>query len=100
VSKPGLIAEIKLLSALAEPCRLEILGKLLMQGPMDLTTLSQGLTQDISVISRHCTVLCDAELVTRTKEGRRTIYAPTEIVVTKLKAITALFENMLKKRPI
>lgn len=92
------MAEIKLLSALAEPCRLEILGRLLMHGPMDLTSLAQGMTQDISVISRHCNVLFDAELVTRTKDGRRTIYAPTEIVVTKLKAITAHFETLLKKR--
>lgn len=98
MKRTGLLAEIKLLSALAEPCRLEILGRLLMHGPMDVSSLAQGMTQDISVISRHCNVLFDAELVTRAKDGRRTIYEPTEIVVTKLKAITAQFENLLKKR--
>jgi DNA-binding transcriptional ArsR family regulator len=93
-----LIAEIKVLSALAEPCRLEILARLLMTGPMDLTSLSQGLTQDFSVISRHCNILFEAGIVSRTKEGRNVIYAPNKTVVEKLKAITAQFENLLKKR--
>lgn len=97
--KPNkLVAEIKVLSALAEPCRLEILAKLLMTGPMDLTSLSQGLTQDFSVISRHCNILFEAGIVSRTKEGRNVIYAPNETVVEKLKAITAQFENLIKKR--
>lgn len=98
VKKTGLLAEIKLLSALAEPCRLEILGRLLMHGPMDVSSLAQGMTQDFSVISRHCNILYEAELITRRKDGRRTIYEPTEIVVTKLKAITAQLETLLKKR--
>lgn len=94
----GLIAEIKLLSALAEPCRLEIMAKLLMQGAMDVSTLARGLTQDISVISRHCQTLCDAGVISRTKEGRNVIYAPNAEVVEKLKAFTAQIEKLLPKK--
>lgn len=72
-------------------------GRALARLQIRMRLFAQGMTQDISVISRHCNVLFDAELVTRTKDGRRTVYAPTEIVVTKLKAITAHFETLLKK---
>ena len=97
MSAKALIAEIKLLSALAEPCRLEIMAKLLMQGAMDVSTLASGLTQDISVVSRHCNTLFEAGVVTRSKEGRNVIYAPNEAVFEKLKAFTAKLENLLKR---
>lgn len=97
VKAQQLVAEIKVLSALAEPCRLEILAKLLMQGPMDLTTLRQGLRQDLSVISRHCNILFEAGIVSRTKEGRKVIYAPNASVVDKLKSLTAQLEKFLHK---
>ncbi len=98
MAKPSLGIDIKLLSALAEPCRVEIVAKLLMHGPMDVTSLSHGQTQDISVISRHCNILLEAGIITRTKEGRRTVYAPAKTVVDKLKAITAQFEKLLQHK--
>lgn len=98
MAKPLLGIDIKLLSALAEPCRLEIVAKLLMHGPMDVSSLAHGQTQDISVISRHCSILLEAGIITRAKEGRRAIYSPAATVVDKLKAITAQFEKLIQKK--
>lgn len=66
--------ESRLLSALAEPARVEIVKFLLLQGASDATAIAAPMPLERSVVSRHLKVLLDAGLVTVRKEGRRRVY--------------------------
>ncbi|UJR84914.1 ArsR/SmtB family transcription factor [Sandaracinus amylolyticus] len=64
----------RLLTALAEPVRLEIVKSLLLRGPADATAIAAPLPVDRSVVSRHLKILLDSGMITVRKEGRRRIY--------------------------
>jgi DNA-binding transcriptional ArsR family regulator len=61
--------------ALAEPVRVEILKLMLIQGPADISSISQHMPQDRSVLSRHLQILLRANLVSCEKRGRHRIYS-------------------------
>lgn len=62
------------LKALADPARQKIICVLVQSGGLDVTSISQYLTQERSVVSRHLKVLNEAEIVTSEKVGRQVIY--------------------------
>lgn len=63
------------LKALADPARQKIICILVQSGGLDVTSISQYLTQERSVVSRHLKVLNEAEIVTSEKIGRQVIYS-------------------------
>jgi DNA-binding transcriptional ArsR family regulator len=63
-----------LLSALAEPARLDVMRVLLVHGAGDIASIATHLPQDRSVISRHLKTLQDAGIVRSHRDGRRVIY--------------------------
>jgi len=64
------ILDSDLFKALGEPARVELVRLLIARGPSDLGTLAEQVPQDVSVISRHLSVLHRAGLVRREKAGR------------------------------
>lgn len=64
----------KLLSALAEPGRVQIVKFLLLHGPSDASAIAGPLPIERSVVSRHLKILLEAGVVSVRREGRRRIY--------------------------
>jgi len=62
------------LQALCEPSRAAILRALVLKGRSDISTLSQELPIDRSVISRHLQTMEKVGIVLSEKEGRHTFY--------------------------
>lgn len=60
--------------ALAEPTRLSLLLYLMQNGQQDIDSIAKAFPQDRSVISRHLQLLFDTGIVTRTQQGRRSLY--------------------------
>lgn len=58
-------------TALCEPVRVEIIRRLITVGACDVKTISQGMSQDRSVISRHLVTLERAGITASRKSGRR-----------------------------
>ena len=78
--------------ALAEPARVEILLLLFRDGPSDITTLSEKLSQDRSVVSRHLKLLHGESLVKLTRSGRQRIYRID--AATILRRVDAIAANL------
>ena len=68
------VLDTKFFKALCEPVRVEIIRKLITIGACDIGTLSQGLSQDRSVISRHLATLERSQICASRKIGRRVLY--------------------------
>ncbi|AKF04422.1 ArsR/SmtB family transcription factor [Sandaracinus amylolyticus] len=84
------VLDSRLLSALAEPARVEIVKFLLLNGPSEAGVIAAPLPLERSVVSRHLKVLLDAGLVSARKEGRRRIYdVDGPGFLARLEAITA-----------
>jgi len=64
----------KLLKALSEPVRGEILRFLLLNGRADISTIAEHLPQDRSVISRHLNLMAEAGILLAEKESRHKFY--------------------------
>ncbi|HEY0848100.1 MAG TPA: metalloregulator ArsR/SmtB family transcription factor [Noviherbaspirillum sp.] len=62
------------LKALADPARQTIICVLVQNGGLDVTSISEYLTQERSVVSRHLKVLNEAGIVEGEKIGRQVIY--------------------------
>jgi DNA-binding transcriptional ArsR family regulator len=58
------------LRALTEPARLDLLRVLMVQGPLDVSTLASHVPQERSVVSRHLKILESAGIVRVTREGK------------------------------
>jgi len=90
--------DARLLTAIAEPARVEIVKFLLLHGASDATAIAAPLPIERSVVSRHLKILLDAGLLTVRKEGRRRIYdldgpgflARLEEMVARARALVAL----------
>ena len=88
----------KFLKALAEPVRVELVKRLLVDGEADIGALAEGLPQHRSVISRHLAVLLDAGLVHQRRDGRHryyrlspsTIIANLETMLTQIRHLVSL----------
>ncbi|WP_051279073.1 ArsR/SmtB family transcription factor [Hellea balneolensis] len=68
------VLDTRFLKALTDPTRIQLVKKLILLGACDVTTISGGLSQDRSVISRHLNILEQAGITASRKDGRRVIY--------------------------
>jgi DNA-binding transcriptional ArsR family regulator len=64
----------KVIKALTEPARAQILKYLMLNGRSDISTIAEALPQDRSVISRHLNMLAAAGIVIAEKETRHRYY--------------------------
>ena len=70
------VLEAKLFKALCEPSRLTILAALAEAGkPLSVGAIAEGLPIDISVVSRHLSILKDAGILGAEKHGKAVHYA-------------------------
>lgn len=87
--------DTKFLKALSDPTRVQLVKKLIYIGACDVSTLTQGLAQDRSVISRHLATLERARITVSRKRGRRVIYdIDGPYVVAKVKLILDAIQPM------
>ena len=68
------VLDTRFLKALTDPTRVQIVKKLIILGACDVSTISRGLSQDRSVISRHLNTLEQAGIAASRKEGRQVFY--------------------------
>jgi len=64
----------KVIRALTEPARAQILKFLMLNGRSDISTIAEHLPQDRSVISRHLNMMAEAGIVIAEKETRHRYY--------------------------
>ena len=89
------VLDTKFLKALSDPTRVQIVKKLILLGACDVSTISKGLSQDRSVISRHLATLERAKITASRKMGRRVMYdIDGPYVVAKVKLILEAIEPM------
>jgi ArsR family transcriptional regulator, zinc-responsive transcriptional repressor len=67
--------DAKLFKSLSEPVRIEILKYLLLNGRSDIKDIAKKLPQDRSVISRHLTLMQEAEILKCEKVSRHVYYS-------------------------
>lgn len=79
-------------AALGDPTRLAIVERLLDRGPQNAGELGDVAAVSAPAISRHLKVLRQANLVTRTIEGQRRIYAVRPEAVQAISAWTKSHE--------
>lgn len=84
----------KVIKALTEPARAEILKFLMLNGRSDISTIAESLPQDRSVISRHLNLLAEAGIVIAEKETRHKFYSINGSVF--LKEFEEIVENIRK----
>lgn len=71
----GEVFSPRLFKALSDPSRIALLASLAEAcGPRTVSELSTCCPQDLSVVSRHLSVLREAGVVTSTKVGRKVLY--------------------------
>ncbi|GBF49470.1 ArsR family transcriptional regulator [Leptospira ryugenii] len=68
------VLDSKFLTALAEPSRIEVLKQVIRHGKADISELSEGMSLDRSVISRHLGILQEAGILIREKQGKHVLY--------------------------
>ena len=68
------VLDSKVIKALTEPARAQILKFLILNGRSDISTIAEALPQDRSVISRHLNMLAEAGIVIAEKETRHMYY--------------------------
>lgn len=84
----------KLIKALTEPARAEVLKFLMLNGRSDISTIAEYLPQDRSVISRHLNLMAEAGIVIAEKETRHKFYTINGAVF--LKEFEDIVENIKK----
>jgi ArsR family transcriptional regulator len=85
----GELLEPRLFRALSDPNRLAILARLAgCCGPRSVTELATCCPVDLSVVSRHLSVLRDAGVVESTRAGKTVLYrARCDVLARTLRAI-------------
>lgn len=66
---------VPVFSALSDPTRLGLLGRLSVEGPLSITRLSEGTGVTRQAITRHLHALGDAGLVRDARRGRERVWA-------------------------
>jgi DNA-binding transcriptional ArsR family regulator len=90
------VLDSRLFKTLSEPVRIEILRFLIQNGRADIAAIAEKLPQDRSVISRHLSLMSEADLLKTEKEGRHVFYevnGPT--FLERLEDIVASIKNCL-----
>lgn len=72
------------LKVLADETRLAVVEKLL-DGPVTVTEIHEALGVESTLLSHHLKALRDANLVTRTRQGRYALYALTSDLLARRK---------------
>jgi DNA-binding transcriptional ArsR family regulator len=90
------ILESKVLRALCEPVRIEILKLLTVRGRSDIGTIAARVPQDRSVVSRHLAQLHGAGIIRREKVGRNVFFEMDgPAVVAQLEDVLARFRALV-----
>lgn len=78
----------KLLKALTDPTRIQILKFLMLNGRADISTIANHFPQDRSVISRHLQMMSESGLTIMEKETRHRFYRINgDIILRKFEGI-------------
>lgn len=90
------ILESKVLRALCEPVRIEILKLLTVRGRSDIGTIAAHVPQDRSVVSRHLAQLYGAGIIRREKVGRNVFFEMDgPAVVAQLEDVVGRFRALV-----
>jgi ArsR family transcriptional regulator len=94
------LLDAELFKALGEPTRLKLLSCLAKCGrPCSVTELTECCAVDLSVVSRHLSLLEKAGVLKATKEGRTVFYSVRYKHVTEaFRALARAFESCRPKR--
>jgi DNA-binding transcriptional ArsR family regulator len=65
---------VPVFAALADPTRLSLIGRLSADGPLSITSLSEGTGVTRQAITRHLFTLGDAGLVRNARRGRERVF--------------------------
>jgi DNA-binding transcriptional ArsR family regulator len=88
-------------SALSDPTRLEVLGRLVESGPATATELSASMPITRQAVAKHLAALDAAGLVDRARSGREVIYtfdpAPFEGVLAWMESIGTSWDDRLDR---
>jgi DNA-binding transcriptional ArsR family regulator len=91
------LLEAKLFKALCEPVRVEIVKFVTATGRCDVTTISEHLPQDGSVVSRHLAILHDAGVLRREKQGRHVFFEMDALaMVERMEKIVDRFRQIVE----
>ncbi len=84
----------QLFKALCDPNRITILSDLAKRcKPLTVSQIAEGLPVDLSVVSRHLTILRDADILIARKQGKEVSYSlNTRNLIATLRAIADAFE--------
>lgn len=86
-------------AALGDPTRLTLVGKLNDRKTHSIATLTEGMKITRQAVTKHLTVLEGVGLVSRTKDGRESLYSldpkPLESLQDYLKVISQEWDNAL-----
>lgn len=86
----------RFLKALAEPVRVELVKRLLVDGPSDIGALAEGMPQHRSVISRHLSILLESEIVQLERDGRHRIYRlSASTIITNLETMLTQIRQLV-----
>ena len=86
----------KLLRALCDPGRQQLVEYLTAHGRSDIGTIATAFPHDRSVISRHLALLDEAGVVRRVKEGRHVfVEIDGPAIVARVRGILARFEALV-----
>lgn len=90
------VLDSKFLTALSEPSRIDVLKQVIRLGKADISTLSEGLSIDRSVISRHLGILQEVGILLREKQGKHVFYQldPSE-AIRKFRQILVQIEEIV-----
>ena len=79
----------KFFKTLSEPVRIEILKLLMLNGRLDIGTISENMPQDRSVISRHLNLMREVGILKCEKKTRHLFYEINgQAFLEKLESIT------------
>ncbi len=86
----------KMIKALTDPTRAQILKFLMLEGRSDISTIAKHFPQDRSVISRHLHMMGEAGLLAVMKETRHRFYSINgEIILREFETIVHHLKNCI-----
>jgi len=88
----------KVMKALTDPTRANILKFLMLNGRSDISTIAEYLPQDRSVISRHLNMMAEAGIVIAEKETRHRFYTINGAAfLNEFEAITGMIKKCMSE---
>lgn len=87
-------ASAPLFAALGDPTRLGLVARLSIDGPLSITSLSEGAVVTRQAITKHLHTLADAGLVRDTRRGRERIW---ELEAKRLEAARHVLDHVSRQ---